>query len=80
MPTVLMLDFWTTGGGYDIWVSSDSTQIADLVSLYILDTLSRIANFCNIGIYQDDGIISIPNCNGPLTSYTNIYTTPSEQR
>ena len=46
----------------------DSAQIADLVGIYILDTLGRFLNLDNIGIYRDDRLISIPNRNGPLTS------------
>ena len=46
-------------GGYD------SAQIADLVSLYILDTLSRIVDLLQIGLNHDDGILYIPNSDGP---------------
>ena len=49
-------------------VSFDSTQIADLVRIYILDMLGRFLNLNNIGIYRDYGLISIPNNNRPLTS------------
>ena len=46
-------------GGYD------SAQIADLVGLYILDTLIRIISPVQIGLYHDDGLIYIPNSDGP---------------
>ena len=49
-------------GGYD------STQIADLVGLYILDTLSRIIDPIQLGLYHNDGILYIPNCDGPKCS------------
>ena len=49
-------------GGYD------SSQIADLVGLYILDTLSRIVNPEQIGLYHNDEIIYIPNSNGSNSS------------
>ena len=31
--------------------SFDSAQIADLVGIYILDTLGRFLNLSNVGIY-----------------------------
>ena len=49
-------------GGYD------SSQIADLVGLYILDILTRIISPQQVGIYRDDGLLYIPNSNGPLSS------------
>ena len=49
-------------------VSFDSTPIADLVGIYILDTLLRFTSLINIGIYRDDGLISILNRNGTLKS------------
>ena len=45
--------------------SFDSTWVVDL---YILDMLGRFINLNTISIYRDDGLISIPNSNGPLTS------------
>ena len=52
----------TFNGGYD------SSQIADLVGLYILDILTRIISPQQVGIYRDDGLLYIPNSNGPLSS------------
>ena len=49
-------------GGYD------SSQIADLVGLYILDMLTRIISPQQVGLYRDDGLLYIPNSNGPLSS------------
>ena len=49
-------------GGYD------SSQIADLVGLYILDMLTRIISYQQAGLYRNDGLIYIPNSNGPLSS------------
>ena len=43
-------------------------QIALLVGIYILDTLCRVLNLDNNGIYRDDGLTSIPNSNRPLIS------------
>ena len=49
-------------GGYD------SSQIADLVGLYILNILTRIISHEQLGLYYDDGLIYIPNSNGPICS------------
>ena len=49
-------------GGYD------SLQIADLVGLYILNILTRIISPELLGLYRDDGLIYIPNSNGPISS------------
>ena len=46
----------------------DSAQVADLVGIYILDTLGRIVNSQQVGLYRDDGIIYIPDSNGPNTA------------
>ena len=46
----------------------DSAQVADLVGIYILDTLGRIVNWEQVELYWDDGIIYIPDSNGPKTS------------
>ena len=49
-------------GGYD------SVQIADLVGLYISNTLSWIVDPTQIGLYRDDSILYIPNSDGPKCS------------
>ena len=49
-------------GGYD------SSQIADLVGLYILNMLTRIISPHQLGLYHNDGLLYIPNSNGPLCS------------
>ena len=46
----------------------DSAQVANLVGIYILDTLGRIVNLEQVGLYRDYGIIYIPESNGPKTS------------
>ena len=46
----------------------DSVLVADLVGIYILDTLGRIVNLEQVAFYRDDGIIYIPEHNGPETS------------
>ena len=52
------------GGGYD------SSQIADLVGIYIyiLNMLTRIFSPQQLGLYHNDGLLYIPNSNGPLSS------------
>ena len=49
-------------GGYD------SSQIADLVGLYIINTLTRIISPQQLDLYHDDGLLYIPNSNGSLRS------------
>ena len=58
---------YTTGthvpmGGFD------SAQIADLVGLYILNTLNKIVDPKQIGLYYDDGILYTSNNDGPKCS------------
>ena len=55
-------DFHVPMGGYN------STQIIALMGWYILDTLSRIADSIQLGLYRDDGIWYIPNNDGPKCS------------
>ena len=59
---------WVKSGSNNFDVSMegcDSSQIADLVGLYILYILSRIVSPEQMGLYHIDGIIYIPNSNGP---------------
>ena len=46
----------------------NSTQIADLVGLYILNSHYRIVGLIQIGLYSDDCILYIPNSDGPKCS------------
>ena len=46
----------------------DSAQVADLIGIYILDTLGRIVNLEQMGLYRYDRIISIPDSNSSKTS------------
>ena len=48
--------------------SFDSAQIIVLVGIYILNTLGRIVDSNNIGLYRNNGLISISNSNLPLIS------------
>ena len=49
-------------GGYD------SAQIANRVVFYIFDTLSRIVNPIQLGLYNNDGILYLPNSDGSKCS------------
>ena len=51
-----------------MWGGYDSSQKADLVGLYILHILNRIISSEQFGLYRYDGIIYIPNSNGPNSS------------
>ena len=46
----------------------DSAQVADLIGIYILDTLGCIVNLEQVRLYRNDGIIFILNSNGLETS------------
>ena len=46
----------------------NSTLIAELVGLYISNTLRRIVDSIQIGLYHDYGISSTPNSDGPKSS------------
>ena len=48
--------------------SFNPAQIADLVGIYISNTLDSFLDSSNIGLYRDYGLISIPSNNGLLTS------------
>ena len=38
------------------------------IYIYILNMLARIINPQQVGLYRDDGLLYIPNSNGPLSS------------
>ena len=62
---------WVKSGSHNSDVLMEgygSSQIADLVGLYILDILTRIISPEQIGLYNDHGLIYIPNSNGPNSS------------
>ena len=40
----------------------------DLVGLYVLNILTRIFSPEQLGLYHNDGLIYIPNSNGPISS------------
>ena len=53
---------------FDVPVGAyDSAQVADLIGISILDTLGRIFNLEQVGLYRDDGNIFILDSNGPKT-------------
>ena len=45
----------------------DSAQISDIVGMYILDCLGRVVGQDQVGLYRDDGLMIIPDSNGPKT-------------
>ena len=49
----------------------DSAQIADFIGIFILDSLSRAFDPTYMGLYRDDGLMVIPNSNGPETNRTH---------
>ena len=61
----------TGSNNFDVLVGAggyDSAQMADLVGLYILDTLCRIISPIQIGLYSIDGLIYISNSDGSRSS------------
>ncbi len=48
-------------------------MVADLVGIYIQDTLGRIVNSQQVGLYHDEGIIYIPDSNGPKTASSRVF-------
>ena len=62
---------WVKSGldNFDVpMVGYDSSQKADLVGLYILNILTRIISPEQLELYHDNGLIYIPNSNGPISS------------
>ena len=55
---------------FDIHVGAyNSAQVADLIGIYILDTLGCIVNLEQMGLWAwDDGIIFVLDSKGPKTS------------
>ena len=49
----------------------DSAQVADLIGIYILDTLDSIVSTEQMGLYRDEGNIFISDSNGSKTSKTH---------
>ena len=53
---------------FDISMGTYNTaQIAELISIYILDTQGRIIDLKQVGLYWNDGFIFIPDSNGTKT-------------
>ena len=50
--------------------SYDSCEVSDLIGLYVLSVLNRFMDAEHVGLYRDDGLISLVNSNGPLASKT----------
>ena len=52
--------------------ANNQAQIADQIGIYILDTLSRIIDSKQIGLYRDDRLIFIMKSNSPKTSKIHL--------
>ena len=53
---------------FDIPMSAyNLAQVADLIGIYISDTLGRIVNLDQVELYRDDRIFAVPDSNRPKT-------------
>ena len=62
-------DTWSkksTNDLFDVTMgSNDSSEIAELVGLYLLDQLGKRFGKNQIGLYRDDGLAILPSTSGP---------------
>ena len=55
----------STAENFDVTMGSyDGAEICELVGIYILPELSKLANQKDCGLYRDDGLILLRNSNG----------------
>ena len=55
----------STAENFDVTMGSyDGAEICELVGIYILSKLSKVANQKDCGLYRDDGLILLRNSNG----------------
>ena len=47
--------------------SYEDAETCELVGIYILSILAETINKKDTGLYRDDGLIILRNCNGPKT-------------
>ena len=58
---------------FDVHIGAyDLAQTADLIGVYILDTLGRIIDFKRVGLIREDGLIFIPDSNSPKKCFHNF--------
>ena len=52
--------------------AQDGAEIAEIAGIYLLkqinEFLSSVGENCHAGLYRDDGLVYIENCNGPLVN------------
>ena len=54
-----------TNPEFDITIGSfDGAETSGLVGLYLLSKVSKIIDNAHLGLYRDDGLALITNCNG----------------
>ena len=62
-------DTWSKKSNNDLFDvtigSNDSSEVAELVGLYLLDQLGRKFGKNQIGLYRDDGLVILPTTSGP---------------
>ena len=61
---------WDKKGGnelFDVTMGSfQGAEICELVSLYLLDKLSKLLGKNNVGLYRDDGLAAVKSTSGPV--------------
>ena len=59
---------------FDVTMGSyDSSEIAELVGLYLLNELEKRFGKGNIGLYRDDGLCMLPFTSGPRVERARKY-------
>ena len=57
-----------TAGNFDVTMRSyDGAEVCELVGIYILSALGQRIDKKDTGLYRDDGLIILRNCDGPTT-------------
>ena len=57
-----------TAGNFDVTMGSyDGAELCKLVGIYILSSLGQGIDKKDTGLYRDDGLIILRNCDGPTT-------------
>ena len=57
-----------TAGNFDVTMGSyDGAEVCELVGIYILSALGQRIDKKDTGLYRDDGLIILRNCDGPTT-------------
>ena len=57
-----------TAGNFDVTMGSyDGAEVCELIGIYILSALGKRIDKKDTGLYRDDGLIILRNCDGPTT-------------